>query len=121
VHPAFPAPLLSRDNDTQTSGASRRENADAYLLFEIESKCHHVIASAAKQSILSLLCHNGLLRFARNDADGPICMPTNVDAHPLFEARTETLSASLRGALAAKQSIFRLGAAVRWIASLRSQ
>jgi hypothetical protein len=28
-------PLLSRDNDTQTSGASRRENADLYLLFDI--------------------------------------------------------------------------------------
>ena len=27
-------PLL-RDNDTQTSGVSRRENADAHLLFEI--------------------------------------------------------------------------------------
>ena len=27
-------PLL-RDNETQTSGASRRENADVYLLFEI--------------------------------------------------------------------------------------
>jgi hypothetical protein len=25
--------------------------ADVYLLFEIESKCHRVIASAAKQSI----------------------------------------------------------------------
>jgi hypothetical protein len=24
-----------RDNETQTSGASRRENADVYLLFEI--------------------------------------------------------------------------------------
>jgi hypothetical protein len=28
-------PLSSRDDDTQTSGASRRENADVYLLFEI--------------------------------------------------------------------------------------
>src|SRR5471032_1496281 len=26
---------LSRDDDTQTSGASRRENADGYLLFDI--------------------------------------------------------------------------------------
>ena len=26
---------LRRDNDRQTSGASRRENADVYLLFEI--------------------------------------------------------------------------------------
>ena len=31
----FLLPLLSRDDDTQTSGASRRENADVYLLFEI--------------------------------------------------------------------------------------
>jgi hypothetical protein len=27
--------LLSRDDDTQTSGVSRRENVDVYLLFEI--------------------------------------------------------------------------------------
>jgi hypothetical protein len=54
----------------QTSGASRRENADVYLLFDI---------------------------------------------------RMETLAPSLRGALATKQSIFRVGAAVKWIASLRSQ
>jgi hypothetical protein len=31
----FLLPLLSRDDDTQTSGASRRENVDVYLLFEI--------------------------------------------------------------------------------------
>jgi hypothetical protein len=35
AHPAFPAPsFLSRDNDMQTSGTCRRENADVYLLFE---------------------------------------------------------------------------------------
>jgi hypothetical protein len=27
--------IISRDNETQTSGVSRRENADLYLLFEI--------------------------------------------------------------------------------------
>jgi hypothetical protein len=27
--------FISRDNETQTSGASRRENADLYLLFDI--------------------------------------------------------------------------------------
>ena len=32
AHPAFPAPSFLRDNDTQTSGASRRENADVYLV-----------------------------------------------------------------------------------------
>jgi hypothetical protein len=31
----IPCSLVSGDNDTQTSGASRRENADVYLLFEI--------------------------------------------------------------------------------------
>ena len=31
----FLLPLLSRDDDTQTSGVSRRENVDVYLLFEI--------------------------------------------------------------------------------------
>ena len=35
AHPAFPAPSFVRDNDRQTSGVSRRENADVYLLFEI--------------------------------------------------------------------------------------
>jgi hypothetical protein len=39
----FLLPLLSRDDDTQTSGASRRENVDVYLLFEIriEIPFHH--------------------------------------------------------------------------------
>ena len=43
AHPAFPAPSSSRDDDTQTSGASRRENVDVYLLFEIriEIPFHH--------------------------------------------------------------------------------
>ena len=66
----IPCSLLFEGNDMQTSGASRRENADVYLLFDI---------------------------------------------------RMETLAPSLRGALATKQSIFRVGAAVKWIASLRSQ
>ena len=35
AHPAFPAPSFLRDHDTQTSGDSRREIADMYLLFEI--------------------------------------------------------------------------------------
>src|SRR6267154_2047268 len=35
AHPAFPAPSSLRDNDMQTSGASRRENADVYPLFDI--------------------------------------------------------------------------------------
>ena len=35
AHPAFPAPSNLRDNETQTSGVSRRENVDVYLLFEI--------------------------------------------------------------------------------------
>jgi hypothetical protein len=34
VHPAFPAPSLWRDTETQASGVSRRENADVYLLFD---------------------------------------------------------------------------------------
>src|SRR5712671_1400140 len=34
AHPAFPAPSLWRDNETQASGASCRENADAHLVFE---------------------------------------------------------------------------------------
>src|SRR6266481_2278181 len=35
AHPAFPAPSSLRDNETQSSGVSRRENVDVYLLFEI--------------------------------------------------------------------------------------
>src|SRR6266436_3146293 len=35
AHPAFPAPSNLRDDDTQTSGVSRRENADVYPLFDI--------------------------------------------------------------------------------------
>ena len=35
AHPAFPAPSCLRDNDRQASGKSCRENADAYLVFEI--------------------------------------------------------------------------------------
>ena len=31
----IPCSLILRDNEMQTSGASRRENADVYLLFEI--------------------------------------------------------------------------------------
>src|SRR5687768_3272206 len=38
AHPAFPAPSILRDNDRQTSGKSRRENADVYLLFKAGSK-----------------------------------------------------------------------------------
>jgi hypothetical protein len=45
------------------SGASRRESAEVYLA---------VIASEAKQSILSSWLH-GLLRFARNDDLKPPC------------------------------------------------
>jgi hypothetical protein len=37
AHPAFPAPSFEGDNDRQTSGASRRENADVYLLFSTAS------------------------------------------------------------------------------------
>jgi hypothetical protein len=32
----IPCSLNLGDNDTQSSGASRRENADVYLLFEIK-------------------------------------------------------------------------------------
>jgi hypothetical protein len=35
AHPAFPAPSCLGDNETQSSGASRREIEYAYLLFEI--------------------------------------------------------------------------------------
>jgi hypothetical protein len=38
-------PLL-RDNETQTSGASRRENADVYALFDIRIDFRLVIASS---------------------------------------------------------------------------
>jgi hypothetical protein len=44
-----------RDNDTQTSGASRRENADVYLLFDIRIETLAPSlrgALATKQSIL---------------------------------------------------------------------
>jgi hypothetical protein len=38
AHPAFPAPSCLRDNETQTSGAIRREKANVYLLFEIRNR-----------------------------------------------------------------------------------
>src|ERR1022692_170235 len=44
AHPAFPAPSLWRDNETQASGRSCRENADAHLLFEQTQNSHSVIA-----------------------------------------------------------------------------
>src|SRR6266478_4869496 len=50
-------PLL-RDNETQTSGASRRENVDVYLLFEIRIETLDPSlrgALATKQSILLVL------------------------------------------------------------------
>jgi hypothetical protein len=47
VHPAFPAPSCLRDNDTQTSGASRRENADVYLLFDIRNRIFASLRLAA--------------------------------------------------------------------------
>jgi hypothetical protein len=36
-----------RDNETQASGASRREKADAYLVFELNYKSRSVIARSA--------------------------------------------------------------------------
>jgi hypothetical protein len=43
------------------------------------------------------------------------------EAYSLFEIWIATPTASLRGALATKQSILPTGTAVKWIASLRSQ
>ena len=61
-----------RENDMQTSGKSCRENADVYLVFEMNCNSHHVIASAAKQSISPPApLRNGLLRCARNDVVRP--------------------------------------------------
>ena len=57
-----PRPLLG-ERFMHNSGASRRESAEVYLV---------VIASEAKQSILSSWLH-GLLRFARNDDLKPPC------------------------------------------------
>jgi hypothetical protein len=37
-------PLFWRDNETQASGACRRENADVYLVFELNCNSHRVIA-----------------------------------------------------------------------------
>jgi hypothetical protein len=48
-------PRFEGDNDTQTSGASRRENADVYLLFDIRIETLAPSlrgALATKQSIL---------------------------------------------------------------------
>ena len=56
-HPAFPTPSLG-GKFINASGALRGEDANVRL---------DVIASAAKQSILSLARQDGLLRFARND------------------------------------------------------
>jgi hypothetical protein len=44
AHPAFPAPSCLRDNETQTSGRSCRENADVYVLVELNYNSHSVIA-----------------------------------------------------------------------------
>jgi hypothetical protein len=85
----FLLPLLSRDDDTQTSGASRRENVDVYLLFEIrietlDPSLRGVLAT--KQSILlvsaKLDCFASLamtLIGARNDVDRLSRMPRH---HP---------------------------------------
>ena len=72
AHPAFPAPSLWRDNDMQTSGAMRRENAGVWLLFEIriEMSPRHCERSEAIHPILTSLVRCGLLSFARNDAVG---------------------------------------------------
>src|SRR6266852_1778724 len=56
-HPAFPTPSLG-GRFSNASGASRRGVADSRLA---------VIASEAKQSILTFFVLDGLLRFARND------------------------------------------------------
>jgi hypothetical protein len=47
----IPCSLLSGDNETQTSGAFRREKADVYPVFEMNRNSHSVIASVAKQSM----------------------------------------------------------------------
>jgi hypothetical protein len=63
----IPCSLVLRDNDTQASGASRRENADVYLLFDIRIKflprhCEPTgranarpMTGSAKQSIVRLV------------------------------------------------------------------
>src|SRR5882757_3108155 len=78
AHPAFPAPSL-RDNETQTSGVSRRENADVYLLFEIriEMSLRHCERSEAIH--FTKQRKSGLLRCARNDVDRLNRMPRH---HP---------------------------------------
>ena len=71
-------PLL-RDNETQTSGVSRRENADVYLLFEIriEMSLRHCERSEAIH--FTKQRKSGLLRCARNDVDRLNRMPRH---HP---------------------------------------
>src|SRR3979411_1309002 len=59
-----PRPLTFRGGAfMQTPGASRRENAKVCLCVSPSLRG----ALATKQSILSLCCSHGLLRFARND------------------------------------------------------
>jgi hypothetical protein len=68
--PAFPAPSVRKAQKFwQTSGASRRENAN-FCLDVIACDKREAFAqrsAATKQSILSWRSGNGLLRFARND------------------------------------------------------
>src|SRR5258708_879193 len=53
----IPFSLILRDNDMQTSGRSRRENADAHLLFEIESGMsqRHCEPTSRGQSMLTCI------------------------------------------------------------------
>jgi hypothetical protein len=67
-HPAFPTPSKGRPIK-HNSGASRRGNAEVYLVVIACNKREAFVqgSEATKQSALASLLPHGLLRFARND------------------------------------------------------
>jgi hypothetical protein len=52
----IPCSLLLRDNETQTSGVSRREKVAVYPLFEIRITSHNVIARSVCDEAIQLPC-----------------------------------------------------------------
>src|SRR6267142_1235939 len=90
-HPAFPTPSLG----------GRFINGSGALRGEVANVCLAVIASAAKQSILSFTRRDGLLRFARNDV---IVRSKRLEgwtqrrnSQPSFETRAKARSSSDNG------------------------
>src|SRR5216684_6409638 len=96
----------------QTSGASRREIAKPRL---------DVIASAAKQSILSFCCGHGLLRFARND--GSTIGSLKIESVAKYERATPSAVILRESGVSSTPRLLGSisGASEYWIARLRGR